>query len=429
MFSRYYNERLKGFKNIFRSLQYQNYRYFFAGQGISLIGTWIQRIAMPWLVYDLTHSALLLGTVAFVGQLPTFFSPLAGVITDRWNRYHLIIVTQILSMIQAFVLAILFFMGILAIWHIIVLSILLGCVNAFDVPARQSLLIDMIEKKEDLSNAIALNSTIVNGARLIGPSIAGMLIAFTGEGTCFLINGISYLAVIYYLIKMKVAPQNKNKNKKSYFKELSEGFHYTFSFLPIKYVIMLLALVSLMGMPYTVLMPIFAKEILHGSSHTFGFLMGASGMGALFGAIYLASRKSVFGLEKLIPLSSTIFGTGLVLFSFSRSFVLSLFLMVIIGGGMMLQMASSNTVLQTIVDDDKRGRVMSFYTMAFMGTIPFGSWLSGFLAEKIGTSNTVLAGGVACILGAIFYMIKFPKLKKEIYPIYAKLGIGNNPIS
>ena len=406
----------RGFKTTFRSLRYRNYRLFFAGQSISLIGTWIQRIAMPWLVYDLTKSVLLLGIVGFVGQIPTFLiSPFAGVLTDRWNRYHILITTQILAMIQASLLTWLVLTGSAEVWQIILLSGILGCINAFDIPARQSFVIQMVEKKEDLGNAIALNSSIVNGARLVGPSLAGILIATTGEGICFLLNALSYIFVIWSLLLMKVAPNINKGQGKAVLKEFKEGFKYTFGSIPIKYNIFLLALVSLMGMPYTVLMPVFAKEILHGGSHTFGFLIGASGLGALSGALYLASRKSVIGIVKIIPVAAIIFGTGLIMFSFSRVFILSLLLMVFIGLGMMLQMASSNTFLQTIVKDDMRGRVMSFYTMAFMGTVPFGSLLAGTSAKTIGVPNTILIGGISCIVGALIFLHKLPEIIKNIH--------------
>jgi len=370
---------------------------------------------MPWLVYDLTKSVLLLGVVGFVGQIPTFLiSPFAGVLTDRWNRYHILIVTQILAMVQASVLAWLVLSNTIEVWQIVLLSGILGCVNAFDIPARQSFVVKMVDKKEDLSNAIALNSSMVNGARLLGPSLAGMLIATTGEGICFLINAISYIFVIWSLLLMKIIPDEKRHRDQPVLTELKKGFAYTFGSIPIKYTILLLALVSLMGMPYTVLMPAFAREILHGGSHTFGFLMGASGFGALTGAFYLASRKSVIGLDKIIPLATITFGSGLILFSYSHQFVLSMALMVITGLGMMLQMASINTVLQTIVTDDMRGRVMSFYTMAFMGTAPFGSLLAGSMAKFIGVPQTILFGGVVCIFGAILFIRKLPQITRSI---------------
>lgn len=406
----------KGIKTIFRSLKYHNYRLFFAGQSISLLGTWIQRIAMPWLVYDLTQSVVLLGLVGFVGQIPTFLlSPFAGVLTDRWNRYYMMIVTQILAMVQAIILTVLVFTQTVEIWHIIVLSSFLGCINAFDTPARQSFMIKMVDKKEDLANAIALNSSMVNGARLLGPSIAGILIASTGEGICFLLNALSYIFVIWSLLQMKVPPQEKKTVSQPVLKEFKDGFTYTFSIVPIKYIILLLALVSLMGMPYAVLMPVFAKEILHGGPHTFGFLMGASGLGALSGALYLASRRSTRNLQKLIPIAAATFGVGLIIFSLSRVYALSLVMMVIIGLGMMLQMASSNTMLQSIVEDDKRGRVMGFFTMAFMGTTPWGSLLAGYLAKIIGVPYTILLGGVVCIAGALVFIRKLPQITMAIH--------------
>ncbi len=415
---------LQGLKSIFRSLHYRNYRLFFGGQSISLVGTWIQRIATPWLVYHLSGSAFLLGLVGFAGQIPTFLiAPFAGVLTDRWNRYHILLFTQIAAMIQALLLAILYLTGTIAVWHIVLLSVFLGCINAFDIPARQSFVVDMVEKKEDLGNAIALNSSMVNGARLLGPSVAGILIAFTGEGICFLVNGLSYLFVITSLLFMKISLRKTTIKHARVFKGLKEGFSYTFGFAPIKAIILLLALISLMGMPYAVLMPVFAKEILHGGSHTFGFLMGASGFGALTGALYLAYRKSVLGLGRIIALAAGTFGLGLIAFSLSRFIWLSLLLMVITGLGMMLQMASSNTILQTIVDDDKRGRVMSFYTMAFMGTAPFGSFLAGALASSLGAPNTLIIGGAACIVGAFLFARKLPELRKVVRPIYVKLGI------
>ncbi|MFA5329495.1 MAG: MFS transporter [Prolixibacteraceae bacterium] len=415
---------ISGFKSTFRSLKYRNFRLYFYGQSISLIGTWIQRITIPWLVYQLTGSAFLLGVVGFAGQIPTFvIAPFAGVITDRINRYRLLIVTQIAAMIQAFALAFLYLSGHIAVWHIVVLSVILGIINAFDVPARQSFMIEMVEKKEDLANAIALNSSMVNGARLLGPSIAGLLIALTGEGVCFLLNGVSYLFVIASLLMMTITPRVINKKNKRVLKEMKDGFSYTFGYPPLKYIIVLLALVSLTAMPYTVVMPVFAKEVLHGGSHTFGFLMGASGLGALLGALFLASRKNVLGLDKIIPLAAGTFGLSLIAFSFSRYFLLSMGLMVFIGLGMMLQLATSNTIIQTIVDDDKRGRVMSIYTMAFMGTAPFGSFLAGSLASSLGAPNTLLIGGSVCILGAIVFSRKLPKLKEAIRPVYVKMGL------
>jgi MFS family permease len=412
------------FRIVFRSLQYRNYRLYFSGQSISLIGTWMQRIAMPWLVYHMTGSALLLGVVSFTGQIPSFLlSPVAGVLTDRWNRYHVLLVTQIFSMIQAIVLAWLCLAGVILVWQIVVLSLALGCINAFDVPSRHSFVIDMVEKKEDLGNAIALNSLMFNGARLIGPSIAGIMLASTGEGICFLINAVSYIFVIISLLMMKIKIKEVNRKKSVILKDLKEGLNYIFGFPPIKHLIILLGIVSLMGMSYSVLMPVFAKEILHGGSHTYGFLMGAAGFGALLGALFLASRETVLKLGRIVPSAAILFGIGLIILSFSRNFTLSLILMVFIGLGMMMQAAASNTILQTITDDDKRGRVMSFYTMAIMGTAPFGSLMAGGLAKVIGTPGTMLAGGIATIIGALFFFRRLPELKTMVRPIYIKLGI------
>jgi MFS family permease len=411
-------------KLIFRALSHRNYRLFFGGQGISLIGTWMQQIAMSWLVYRLTDSALLLGVVGFTSRIPTFLlASLAGVLADRWNRHRVLVITQTLSMIQAMILAILVLTGAIAVWHIIFLSLSLGLINALDIPTRQSFVVDMIEKREDLGNAIALNSSIVNGARLIGPSVAGMLIATLGEGMCFLLNGLSFIAVIFALLAMKITPKKRETQSSKVFQGLKEGFSYAFGFAPIRSVLLLLGLVSLMGMPFTVLMPIFAEKILHGGPQALGFLSGATGVGAIAGSIYLASRKSVLGLGRIIVISSNLFGIGLIGFSLSRLFWLSLLMMLLTGFGMMVEMASSNTVLQTIVEEDKRGRIMGFYTMAFMGMVPFGSLLAGTLANNIGAPNTVMIGGVACILGSVLFAKKLPSLRRITRPIYVEKGI------
>ncbi len=412
------------FQIIFRSLKYRNYRLFFYGQSISLIGTWMQRIAVPWLVYKMTGSVILLGISGFAGQVPALFlSPFAGVLTDRWNRYNVLIWTQILSMVHAFLLAWLVLSGNIVIWQVILLSFVIGSINSFEIPARHSFVIDMVEKKEDLGNAIALNSLMFNSARLIGPSIAGVLLAAAGEGICFLINGFSFLCVIISLLFMKLEKRESVTKKSDIRKELKDGFSYVFGFLPIRHIILLLALVNIMVMFYSTLMPVFAKEILEGDSHTYGFLMGAAGFGALMGALFLASRETVLKLGRIIPAAVILFGTGLVVLSFSRIFSLSLLVMIFVGMGLMLQAASSNTILQTITDDDKRGRVMSFYTMAVMGTAPFGSLAAGWLAKSIGTPYTILTGGVISVAGAFLFLRKLPELKQIVRPIYIKMGI------
>ncbi len=409
---------------MFHSLGYRNFRLYFTGQSISLIGTWIQRIALPWLVYDLTNSPFLLGVVGFAALFPVFLvTPFAGVLIDRWNRYRIMIVTQVLAMVQAFVLTALVFSGNIRVWHIVVLSLVLGCINAFDSPARQSFMVEMVEKKENLGNAIALNSMMVNGARLIGPSIAGLLIAFAGESLCFLVNGLSYFVVIISLLMMRVIPYTSQHKRKYVFSDLRAGFRYTFNFVPIKAILLLLALASLTAMPFTVLMPVFTKEILHGNSHTFGFLMGAVGLGALSGALFLAARKSVVGLDRVIPLACGIFGLGLSMFSFTRSFVLSMIFMVFTGMGMMVLAAAGNSIIQTIVDDTMRGRVMSFYTLAFLGIAPFGRFLAGSLASVIGTPLTFLAGGICCIAGAVIFAFRLPAIREVIHPVYVNMGL------
>jgi len=415
---------LKSHQIIFRSLRYRNYRLFFSGQIISLIGTWTQQIALPWLVYRLTGSVFLLGVVGFAGQIPAFLlAPLAGVMSDRWNRRYILIITQTLAMIQALSLGLLFFTRAIEVWQIILLAVFLGLVNAFDMPTRQAFVVEMVEDKKDLGNAIALNSIMFNSARLVGPSIAGVVIAATNEGVCFILNGISFLFVIASLLMMKVGPGKAKPCNTHILHELKEGLSYALGFTPIRYIILLLAIVSLVGMPYTVLMPVFAREILHGGPHTFGFLMAAAGIGALMGAIYLASRKSVLGLVRIIPLSTVTFGFGLIAFSLSRLLWLSLALMFVTGLGIIIQMAACNTIIQTIVDDNKRGRVMSFYMMAFIGTAPFGSLLAGALASRLGAPNTLIMGGVLCVLVAVIFAGKIPDLKKNIRPLYIKMGI------
>ena len=409
---------------LMRALQSRNYRLFFGGQTLSLIGTWMQQVAMSWLVYRITGSAWLLGVVGFAGQAPSFLlSPVAGVLADRWNKRRVLLWTQSLSMLQAGVLAVLVLTDLVQVWHIVALSLFLGTVNAFDIPARQSFLIEMIEKREDLGNAIALNSSMVNGTRLIGPSLAGIVIAAFGEGVCFLLNAASFLAVIVALMAMRVKNKAARAVRTSVLHELREGLAYAYNFPPIRSILLLLALVSLMGVPYTVLLPVFAREVLHGGAHTFGFLMAAAGSGAFVSAILLATRKSVVGLGKIIPLAAGLFGIAVAAFSFSRSLWLSLLLLFIAGLGMMAQIASSNTILQTIVDDDKRGRVMSLFTVSFMGMAPFGSLLAGALAGKIGVTSTMFLGGSLCCAGSLVFARNLRSLREHILPIYRQKGI------
>jgi MFS family permease len=414
------------FKLIFCALRHRNYRLFFSGQSISLVGTWMQKIAVSWLVYRMTNSVFMLGLVGFVGQIPTFVvAPFAGVIADRYSRQRLLLITQILSMVQAFVLSFLVLTHLITIWQLIVLSLFLGLVNSFDIPIRQSFTVEMIEEGgEDLGNAIALNSSMVNMAKLVGPSVAGILIAMVGEGMCFFINAVTYLAVIASLLAMNVRQRYREIKKTHIMQELKEGLSYVLKFEPIKHILILLGVVSLMGHPYLVLMPVFAKDILHGGPQSLGFLTASSGVGALTGALYLASRRTVRGLlGRIIARASNMFGFAIIAFSFSRILWLSMVLLLFAGFGMMVQMASSNTVLQTIVEESKRGRIMSFYAMAVMGMTPFGSLLAGTLASKIGAPNTLLVGGISCLAGAFIFTKKIPVLRQKIRPIYIKKGI------
>lgn len=411
-------------QSIVRALHYRNFRLFFMGQTISLIGTWMQRIALGWLVYQMTHSAFLLGLVGFCGQIPSLvLSPVAGVLADRIDRYRLLILTQVLAMLQAAVLTVLVMTGLIRIWQIVVLSVVLGIVNAFDMPIRQAFMVEMVDDKKDLGNAIALNSSMVNAARLVGPSVAGLLIAAVGEGIVFLINALTYLAVIASLFLMKIKKREKRSQMARGWQQLKDGLRYASGFEPIRAILMLLALMSVMGMSYAVLMPVFAKDVLHGGPDTLGFLMGASGVGALAGAMYLAGKKSVLGLGRLIPFASAVFGIALMVFSFSHSLWLSLVLLSVSGLGMMIQLASSNTLLQTMIDDSMRGRVMSLYTTAFMGMMPVGSLIAGTVAGRIGATWTVFGGGLACVVGAVVFARRLPVLRDKVRPIYAGLGI------
>ena len=413
-----------------RAFRYRNYRLYFGGQGVSLIGTWMQQIAMSWLVYRLTNSAFYLGLIGFTGQAPIFFlTSFAGVFVDRIHRRNLLIITQSLATVQASLLAFLTLSGHIQVWHLVLLSLFLGTINAFDMPARQSFVVEIVENKEDLGNAIALNSFMFNSARLVGPSIAGLVVAAIGEGPCFLLNAISFLAIIGTLLAMRIPRRMLETKSASLFHGFKEGYRYALGFPPIRYVLLLLALTSLAGIPYMVLMPIFARDILHGGPHTLGFLMGALGVGALTGSLYLASRQSVLGLGRLIVIASSTFGAGLVVFSFSRFLPLSLILLLFTGFGMIIQMTSSNTILQTITDEDKRGRVMSFYTMAFAGTAPFGSIMAGSLASRIGAPHTVIIGGIICIIGSLLFLKKLPLIRQAARPLYIKMGIiGEMPV-
>ena len=418
-------------KTVFRALRHQNYRLFFGGQGISLIGTRMQQIAISWLVYRMTDSVFLLGLTGFSSQISTFLlAPLAGVIADRHHRHRLLIITQSLAMLQAVVLYVLYVTHTITVWHILLLSFFLGAVNAFDIPVRQSFTIDMLNDKEDLSNAIALNSSMVNAAGLIGPSIGGVLIALFGEGTCFLLNALSYIAVLLSLVLMKLPCwERSDRHKNSVMIQLREGFSYAYNFMPIRTILILLSVASFVAGGLQALMPVFARDIFHGGSRTLGLLMAASGLGALTGAIYLAGRKNVLGLSRVIAYTAGLFGLGILVFSCTDILVIAMPILLFTGFGLMVQMAYSNIILQTIVEEDKRGRVMSFYTMAFMGLSPFGSLFSGVLAAKIGANNTLLGGGIICIIAAIIYAMHLPTLRSFIRPLYIQKGILTEPIN
>ena len=413
-----------GVSHAWRALRHRNFRLFFGGQTISLIGTWMTRVATGWLVYRLTGSALLLGTVSFAGQIPTFLlAPFAGVWVDRLDKRQVLVWTQTLSMVQSLALAALTLSGHITIPLLLALSVMQGCINAFDMPGRQSFMVMMVEDKRDLQNAIAINSSMVNVARLIGPSLAGMLIAVSSEGWCFLIDGISYIAVIASLLMMRLHAPEVQRKTTSMLTELQAGWTYVSEFLPIRTILMLFAVVSLMGMPFVVLMPIFAKVVLRGGAHTLGFLMAAMGLGALVSALSLAARRNVRGLVRMIPIAAAVFGLGLIGFGLSHWFWLSMLTVFIAGMGMMQGMAASNTVIQTIVTDDKRGRVMSYYTMAFMGMAPFGSLLAGTMADKFSAPWTVIMNGSVVLLGAAWFTTRLPALRRQIRPIYREMGI------
>jgi MFS family permease len=411
-----------------RALRHRNFQLFFGGQLISLIGTWMQTVAQAWLVYRLTKSALLLGSVGFASQIPVFLvAPLGGITADRVNRQRLVVATQICSMILAAILAWLTLSGRVQVWHIFLLAGLLGVVNAFDIPGRQSFLVDMVGK-EDLMNAIALNSSMFNGARIIGPAIAGILVAKIGEGWCFAANSLSYIAVIVGLLLMHVhcAPR---VTQHSPIEDIIEGFRWANQTRVIRALLLLLGLVSLVGMPYTVLMPIFADKILHGGARALGILMGATGVGALFGALTLAAKTGVKGLGRWVAFACGSFGISLVLFSFSTHFWLSVALLLPAGYSMMLQMACSNTLIQTMVPDELRGRVMAVYSMMFMGMAPFGAFFGGALAHHAGAPITVAVGGVACVIGAVWFGRALPDLRLEARRLIVAQGLaGGEPV-
>ncbi len=407
-----------------RALRHRNFRLFFCGQTISMIGTWMTRLATSWLVYRLTHSALLLGVVSFAGYIIAFLiGPFAAVWVERLNRRRLLVATQAAAAIQSLALAALTLAHVINLWEIIALTALQGLINAFDMPGRQSFLVQMVDDRNDLSNAIAINSSMANGARLIGPAIAGLIIAAVGEGWCFFIDGLSYLAVIASLLLMHVTPLELRRTNSSMLEQIREGWDYVHTFRPIRTILLLFALISLMGFPYAVLMPVFAGEVLHGGAHTLGWLTGASGIGALISALSLAVRKTVVGLTRMLQVASAILGAALILFGLSHTLWLSLTLMVFAGFGLMQGASASNTIIQSLVPEDKRARVMGYYTMAFFGAAPFGSLLAGTLAHRIGAPHTVIVTGAFCIAGSLGFTLDLPKVNAIIQPIYQQMGL------
>lgn len=413
-----------------RALVHRNFRLYVFGQAVSFVGTWMQQIGLAWLVYDLTESPLLLGAVSFAAQIPTFFvAPFGGVLTDRWDRRTTLYVTQSSAMLLSLALVGLSLSTRLHVWHLFVLASLQGVVNAFDMPNRQAFLAEMVPDRKDLANAIALNSTVVNGSRMIGPFLAGLVIAAGGPTVCFAINAASFLATIGAALLMRDLPPRKTVSGQSVGRGLIEGFQYAFGFQPIRAILLMIALVSMMGMPMSTLLPVFAEDILRGGPSLFGFLAGASGVGALGSAIYLTARESVLGLGKKIVWATALFGILMIAFGWSRLIPLSLAILVGTGFCMMFQMAANATLLQTIVDEDKRGRVMSLYTTAFMGTAPIGSLLAGVVAERFGAPVALTIGGVACLTGAGILYLRLPAIREQILPVYHRLGIIPLPVA
>jgi len=411
-----------------RALRHRNYRLFFSGQSVSLVGTWITRVATSWLVYRLTGSELLLGIVGFCGQIPTLLlTPFAGVFVDRSDKRRILLVTQVLSLVQSAVLAVLTLSNVITVAHILILQLFQGAINAFDTPARQALVVDMVEDRQDVPNAIALNSSMVNGSRIIGPSIGGVIIAAVGEGWCFAVDALSYVAVILSILAMRFTPHVENPIPVALLRDLGAAWRYVIDSVPIRSTLLLLAIVSIAGVPYTVLMPVIAAQELHGGPNTMGILMGASGVGALLGGIYLASRSTVVGLGRVMLIGTLTFGVTLVLFSLVKTVWLAAPLLAFAGAGFIVQMASTNTIIQTIVEERFRGRVMAFYTMAFFGTVPIGSLLSGLAAEHVGAPMTIRMGGMICFVSGLWFASVLPILRTHIRPIYIRRGIIVEP--
>jgi MFS family permease len=402
-----------------RALHHRNFRLYIGGQLVSLVGTWLQSVAQSWLVYRLSGSSLLLGLVGFAGQLPVFvLGPFAGAVADRVPRRSVLVVTQTSAMVLAFALGVLTIARVVTVADVFVLSALLGVVNAFDVPVRQAFVVEMVGG-EDLPNAIALSSSVVNGARIVGPAIAGVLVALVGEGWCFVINGASYLAVIAALLAMRISRRVREPSGRSALGDIQDGFRFAAHEAPVRALLLLVGVVSVCAMPYVVLMPIFADRILHVGARGLGLLMGASGVGALAAALVLAMRTSVRGLGTWVAAATILLGLALVGFAGSRMLVPSIALLVAIGFCVVLEMAATNTLLQTLTPDAMRGRIMALYSMMFLGMAPFGALFAGTLASRVGAPATVAAGGVVCILAALAFGSRLPSLRERARALIA----------
>jgi MFS family permease len=411
-------------KGLGRALRHRNYRLYFVGQGLSLVGTWLTKVATAWLVYRMTGSAWLLGVVGFAGQIPTFvLAPLAGALVDRWDRRRVLLVTQSLAMMQSAALAGLTLAGVIEVWELVALNVLQGLIDAFDMPTRQSMLVRMVDDRADLPNAIALNSSMVNGGRLLGPAIAGVLIALVGEGWCFFVDAMSYAAVLVCVLLMRFDVVMRVTKSTRVLQDMVEGFRYASASPPIRSILMLLALTGFAGRPFTVLLPVIARESMRGGPGTLGALQATAGLGALAGALYLASRASVLGLGRVIVIATALFGVGLMAFSRAPVLAVALPLLFVAGIGMMVQTAGSNTILQTIVEEDKRGRVMSLLAMSLFGSVPLGSLAAGALATRIGADETILVGGAICVGGAFLFLRALPAVRRAVRPIYERMGI------
>jgi MFS family permease len=412
------------FAAVFRSFSHRNFRLYFLGQGVSLIGTWMQQTAQPWLVYNLTGSPQMLGLVAACVQLPVFFlSPIAGVVSDRVDRRRLLIATQVVAMLQAFGLAVLVLTGLVQVWHVVVLSLLLGSVNAFDLSTRQAFLSEMLDRKEDLGNAIALNSVMFNAARVVGPALAGAMIALAGEGVCFLANALSFLAMLLALLAMRIEPREIAPPAGGVWHGLVEGVRYVAGSPALRTILATVSMISVTGISYVVLIPVFAKQVLHGDSHDLGFLMSAPGLGAVCSGLYLASKKNLHELLPRIAVTPTLIGLGLFGISFVDSLEWAMAGLFVVGFAAVLLLASCNTALQTLTAEDKRGRVLSLYAMAFLGTAPVGSAAAGGLSERLGVETTMRLGAAGCVLVSAFVVVQLPRLLPQVRETFAKKGL------